>query len=200
MKRRRIALIVLVPVAVLSFLALYLVPITSETVSSSMLNGGYLLVDQSHWQSNLNSQPASDSLAANISADPRFMSATNGMNYTFITSFSEGGGGTSEEVLVYYRYGNQLQKWCDGSLRLALSDVLYVHLSSGTIPYMSSLNETNVSLGTLNLTVTHESTDILLHACPAFHMEYRPASASLFFLWTGHGAVNVSGLGYTLIL
>jgi hypothetical protein len=196
---RKLALIVVLPVALFSFLALYLVPISSESVSSSALNGGYLLVDQSHWQSSLNSPPVPGSLAANVTTDPRFVSATGGQNYTYISSFTEGGGGTSEEVFVFYHYGNQLQKWCDGSLRLALSDVVYVHLSSQTVPYMNNLNETNVSLGTLNFSVTHESTDILLHACPAFHMEYRQANASLLFLWTGHGAVNIPDLGYMLI-
>jgi len=186
--------------ALISFLPLYLVPMSSETVSSGLLSGGYLLVDHSHWQSGLNSQPAAGSLAANISTDSRFMSETHGQNYTFISSFSEGGGGTSEEVLVFYHYGNQLEQWCDGSLRLALSDVIYVHLTSQTIPYISSLNGTNVSLGTLNFSVTHESTNIVFNGCPAFHMEYYPANASLLFLWTGHGAVYAPDLGYILVL
>jgi hypothetical protein len=200
LKRSRVAFIILVPIALISFLPLYLVPMSSETVSSGLLSGGYLLVDHSHWQSGLNSQPAAGSLAANISTDSRFMSETHGQNYTFISSFSEGGGGTSEEVLVFYHYGNQLEQWCDGSLRLALSDVIYVHLTSQTIPYINSLNGTNVSLGTLNFSVTHESTNIVFNGCPAFRMEYYPANASLLFLWTGHGAVYAPDLGYILVL
>lgn len=186
-------------VAAVAFLAVVLVlPLIPMSVSGRTLARGYLVVDQSGSLLNPGGSQQLDSLAANITKNPEFIAAMHGQTYYYLGWGTDSGPGYADTVLMFEHVGEQLGVTCNGSLEKLPDDLLYVSLSSPLPGYLGTGNETSVSVGQPNMTITHAKPLNILHctaALLAVDTSYK-VQVSVSFLLAGYGAAYASYLGY----